>query len=129
MTPISKVAQRTFEQVIANLKLGESQKLDNTPDIYMPLHVECLRHRHYSLAHYFELNGDAVADPDGEFWVGDDRRIYPVALQQCTGHYTVAIEFDDNGQPARVFADASSELADFANQWLLNIQAQQLSIQ
>ncbi len=127
MKPISKTAQRIFATLTKGLCPGESRKIDNAPGCYMPLHVERLTVDRYSLAHYFESNGDLVPDPDGEFWIGPDGRAYPVALQQCLGNYTVAIEFGDDDKPARFSPKAGRELASFAGQWLRNIKAQQLT--
>lgn len=127
MKPISKTAQRIFATVTRGLCPGESRIIDNEPGTYMPLHVERLTVKTYSLAHYFEQNGDLVADPDGEFWIGPDGRAYAVALQQCLGNYTRAVEFGDDGQPERTNPRACRELASFAGQWLRNIKAQQLT--
>jgi len=125
MKPISKAAQNVFDRLVYGLEPGQARKLDSE-DGYMPLHVERLSADRYSLAHYFEQNGDLVADPDGEFWRGPDGRVYPVALQQCTGHYTRAVEFNAAGQPARFSPRAGRELASFAGMWLRNIKVQQL---
>lgn len=125
MIPLSKAAQKTFDRLVSELEVGQARKLDSKNG-YMPLCVERLESDRYSLAHYYEQNGDLVPDPDGEFWRGADGRVYPVALQQCTGHYTLAIEFNDAGQPSRFSPRAGRELASFAAMWLRNIKAQQL---
>jgi hypothetical protein len=90
----------------------------------MAVHVDRLGERTYSLAHYFEMNGDLVCDPDGVF-VRTEAGWLPVSLQLCTGHYTRALELDESERPARVDARAFAELSRFAAMWLRNIADQQ----
>lgn len=125
MKPITKKAQAVFDKLVAGLEVGGSRKFDNWSGVFMPLHVERLGERFYSLAHYYESCGDLVSDPDGEFWVDDAGRAHLVALTQGpVGVYTRAVEFED-GEPARFRPRACRDLAGFAGMWLGNVKAQQ----
>jgi len=142
MTPISKAAQKTFDALVADLPVGEERVIGKPGGAIQPLHVERLTEHTYSLAHYYEQNGDLVPDPDGEFWRGDDGRVYPVSLRQCTGLYTEAMvlmpppKCEVVGPPdvqlqvtahclAQIDPRKQRELASFAAMWLRNIRWQQ----
>ena len=72
-------------QLEAFLKGEEfSIKIANPP--FMPLSIE--RHgKMITVTHYFEQNGDLVADPDVEFVDLGKLDWMPVAIQHATGHY------------------------------------------
>lgn len=127
MKPISKAAQKTFDKLIADMEPGTSKKLDNAPGCYMALSVERLTEDRFSMAHYFEQNGDLCPDPDMEFWRGPDGRIYPVSITQAFGGYRQVIHFDADGKPERFSPRGQRELSSFAAMWLKNIKSQQLS--
>lgn len=77
-----------------------------------------------SVAHYFEQNGDLMADPDMVFEVAADGSMHPISFQQDSlGVYQVAVRRDDAGRTLvapRLLAD----LRAFARQWDRNLKAQ-----
>jgi len=116
-------ATQILTQLVHGLGPGEHRKVHTNPS-FMATHVECLNPRQFSVAHYFEQNGDLVPDPDMEFWRADDGRFFPVAIQHAVGPYVTALVFDAKGAPD---ADLRRmrELVSFANMWMRNIAAQQ----
>lgn len=124
MKTLSRAAGAVLDALTRDLSVGGARKIDNSHGTFMAVHVDRLGERTYSLAHYFEMNGDLVCDPDGVF-VRTDAGWLPVALQLCTGHYTRALELDESERPARVDARAFVELSRFAAMWLRNIADQQ----
>jgi hypothetical protein len=124
MKVLSKTAAALLDAVTANLDIGHSRKIDNASGTYMALHVDRIGPKTYSLAHYYQQNGDLVCDPDGVF-VTTPRGWLPVALQLCTGHYTRALELGDDDQPMGVRPRAMAELMEFAAMWLKNAGSQQ----
>lgn len=126
MKPLSKASQRIFDRLVEGLAVGQARILNNAPGVFMPLHVERLTEDRYSLAHYYEQNGDLVPDPDGEFYRADSGAVFPSALQQCTGNYTRALEFGNDGKLKGYRVHALRELSNFARMWLRNINDQQL---
>ena len=124
MRVLSLKSSALLEAVTAGLKVGEARVIDNTGGTYMPLHVDRIGEKTFALAHYYTQNGDRVCDPDGEFVKTEDGWL-PTALQLCTGHYTRAVELDDNEKPVGVRPKALAELHGFAAMWLRNVESQQ----
>jgi hypothetical protein len=98
MRTLPKAASQVLDALTAGLQVGQSRKVDNSGGTYMAVHVDRLSERRYSLAHYYEQNGDLVCDPDGVF-LKTDAGWLPVSLQLCTGHYTEAVQVDGDDEP------------------------------
>ncbi len=122
MKPLAKTHGDVLDALTAGLNIGDARKVDNGS--YMAVRVDRLSERTYSVAHYFQQNGDAVCDPDGVFlktaagWL-------PVTLQLATGHYTVALELDGDDKPTGWRPRQYRELAAFTAMWLRNVRDQQ----
>lgn len=125
MKPISKAAQKFLDTLVAGLEPGSSKKIDNAPGEYMALCVERLTEDRFSLAHYFEQNGDLVPDPDMELWRAPNGRVYPVNITQSFGGFRRVLTFGDDGKPASFSPRGQRELASFAALWFRNIKLQQ----
>ena len=88
---------------------------------YMDLVIEKYG-RKIIVAHYFEQNGDLIADPDfemisaGGYWL-------PVALQMATGHYFVARKWDAEGREL-INIRQHNEQIRFSHMWAKNISYQ-----
>lgn len=103
------------------------RKLDNAPDTYMPLTVERIGPRTYSLAHYFEQNGDLVPDPDMVFYLTETGEWLPVSCQFATGRVSTALEIDPYlGTITGIRPRTYNDLRRFATTFLRNIKEQQL---
>jgi len=105
------------------------RKFDNTAG-FMAVCVELIQQTNsgplFSVAHYFEQNGDLMRDPDMVFLRCQDNRYYPVSFQQdSTGIYHEVISFDDFTTPRLQDFEGQRKLAEFANGWMLNIRRQQ----
>ena len=110
-------------------------KLDNAPGAFMPLVVEKIMDLPgfsavYSLAHYGELNGDLMADPemtfgelDGEFYPLSFRNDYLGFYQDVMSCQDV-MSYQDGHEPV-VDERLQKELTEFAALWLRNIKEQQ----
>lgn len=124
MRTLSRAAGLVLDALSHDLGPGEARKIDNSDGVYMAVHVDRLGPKTFSLAHYYQQNGDLVCDPDGVF-VQTDAGWLPVSLQLCTGHYTRALELDEQDRPVGVRPKALAELRQFAAMWLRNISDQQ----
>jgi hypothetical protein len=113
-----------LDTVTAGLAVGAARIIDNAPGTYQPLHVDRLGQRLFALAHYSQIGGDLVSDPDGVF-VRTDAGWIPVSLQLCTGYYKRAVTLDDREQPIDFRPRALHELLGFSAMWLGNIADQQ----
>lgn len=122
---VSAHAAAVLDELTGDLAVGHSRKLDRGAG-FMPVHVECLQETSlgplFSVAHYFESNGDLVADPDVVFLRRPDGWA-PIAYQDSLAHRVVAcvredgrVEVDERGQ---------RELVRFANHWMRNVAEQQ----
>ena len=132
------VFQAVARQAVAE---GGNKTIDNTEGAYMPLHVEILGEytsklwhiRFVSLAHYGELNGDMMKDPDMTFlWhesaVGmpQDNFAVPVEYQNdYAGVYHQAVKFNDRYDLTGVRRKQCADLVDFCDLWMKNIKEQQ----
>jgi hypothetical protein len=125
MTTLSRAAAAVLDQLTDGLGVGESRKLDRGAG-FMAVSVECLQQTGlgplFSVAHYFNSNGDLVPDPDVVFvraadgWSPmyfQDSRSYREAV---TIHADGTIEVDENEQ---------RDLVSFCNMWMRNIREQQ----
>lgn len=88
MRAINKKAQAVMDRIFSGLDSENSHtRIDNNaPDSgIMPAVVEwvgdCKLGDIFSVAHYYEQNGDLMADPEMTFLRGEDRRYYPLSYK------------------------------------------------
>ena len=137
MRKIKKAARQTMDKLTRGL--GEDgacdghTKFDSSKGTYMPVHVEFLGERGqgkmFSVSHYYEQNGDLMSDPDMEFLRTPDGNYYPMTYKlDSLGVYQLSIELGnvEEGEPKfRIRPTMQREQAEFANQWMANIEDQQ----
>ena len=137
MRKINRAARKTMDKLTRGL--GENGayeghvKFDSSNGTYMPVHVEFIGERGqgkmFSVSHYYEQNGDTMADPDMEFIRTPDGNYYPMAYRlDSLGVYQVSIELGNikAGEPKfRIRPSMQRDHANFANQWMENIEDQQ----
>lgn len=135
------VFQAVAHQAVAE---GGNKTIDNTEGAYMPLHVEILQteerqtansrwtHRLVSLAHYGELNGDLMKDPDMVFLWHEEpeapERAWAVPVEYQNDYaafYQQAVKYDPSLQLLGVRPKVCRELVDFSDLWMKNIKEQQ----
>jgi len=102
------------------------RKIDNCDTAFMPVHVEQVERTPlgpvYSVAHYYEQNGDQCCDPDCCFLVAESG-VHPISFEQAGLLYQRAVTFDDG--TLKVNQRQQAEITDFCNQWMVNIAEQQ----
>lgn len=124
---LNPYAEAVFNQLIRDLTLGAALKLDAAKGTVMAVHVEQLTERHYSVAHYYEQNGDQMADPEMTFYRCEHGRVFPCSYQQDSlGIYRMGLEITDLGIVEGENPKEQADQADFANVWMKNIAEQQL---
>lgn len=122
---VSAHAAAVLDELTRDLAVGEHRKIDRGGG-FMVVVVEHLEEREsgsiYSVSHYFESNGDLIADPDVVF-LRRPEGWAPISYQDSLAYRVVArvredgrVEVDDRGQ---------RELVRFANMWLRNVATQQ----
>lgn len=137
MKSLNKTASSIFAKLITQMGQADYLKLDRGGSAIMALSIEKLvpevdfagnNATIYSLSHYFEQNGDLVPDPDMTFAVIDQKKvsknllIIPLTFQNSI-YYTEAIFLKADSW--QIHPKQQADLADFANNWLKNIQWQQ----
>lgn len=117
ITAIVQKHSVALEQVGANLRL-DMPGFDR-------LCIERISPHCVSVAHYFEMNGDLVAEPDIVFFVAPNGDWLPISISQSlTGRRQYA-ELNNAGTAVvRYRPQAQKDLAEFAQLWAQNIQDQ-----
>ena len=132
MKQLNKKASQIFNQLVRIMDDQDHVKIDKTNETFMPVVLERLAeteiHGHkvdvFSLAHYFEQNGDLVPDPDMVFFrfVDYPEKILPGTFQNQMS-YKEAIWLD--GDRWKYNPKEQADQVSFANMWLKNIKHQQ----
>lgn len=132
MKHLSKNAAVIFDGIVNRLGDQDMIKINNAPGAYMELVVEKLMEvdfmgssaEIFSLAHYFEQNGDLVPDPDMTFI---RIKLMPMVVLPASFQnqmvYQESLWSDDGKWLRNPFL--LSDLVGFANMWLKNIKEQQ----
>ena len=125
MKALDTKAEKIFRQLTDGLsRAGDHRKIANSKS-FMALHAEIIgRHGDwpiFSLAHYYEQNGDLVCDPDVTFLAAE--QVHPLTFEQGGVVYQVAVRFEDNA--IHLNERIQGQITTFCNQWLRNIAEQQ----
>ena len=144
MKKINQQATKIFCRLLEKLGNHDSMKLIS--DGFMPLVLEQIGEnistpygnaKLFSLAHYYEQNGDLMRDPEMVFIVVDNRiekndleliGIYPQMYQQDSlGIYEESVNIEHNKLTTfkKLWQDSH---CNFANMWLKNISQQSFSL-
>jgi hypothetical protein len=106
-----------LEQVGANFRL-DMPGFDR-------LCVERISRGCISVAHYFKMNGDLVAEPDIVFFVDSTGVWFPISINQSLTGWREYAELNDAGIAIASYKpQAQKGLAEFAEMWAQNIKEQ-----
>ena len=126
----AKILNQLTEGLLSLYEDGAVARKVGTPGgVFMPLVIERLDENTYSLAHYYEQNGDAMRDPEMTFVRADDGQggslWYACTFRQDSVHVDqVAAAYNKETGGFVSHPRLQSELTAFANQWLANIKLQ-----
>jgi len=128
LKPAPKSAAKVLNILVDGLtESAESRKVDNTNGAFMPVHVECVsRTEHglvFSVAHYYEQNGDLIADPEMDLLRDASGDWYPLSISMAFGRKH-AVMFVGRGK-ARVDEREYRSQLRFLSTWMKNVRAQQ----
>ncbi|MCE3019143.1 MAG: hypothetical protein LW870_25160 [Pirellula sp.] len=131
MKSLNKKSAAIFSKCIADLlEPGESRRIGDASNGFMPLCVECIarwqeKGRIYSLAHYSEQNSDLMADPEMCFYVGPQGDVFAISYRNdfVVVNQVAAEPIEESSW--RFNAKLQKELCAFAQDWLRNIEEQQ----
>jgi len=128
MIKISNQAKKVMDQLTQGLEApGAHKEIANSP-AFMAVHVEnigsCELGPMFSVAHYYEQNGDLMKDPDMVFIKSQEGDYYPIEFQQDNlGIYQRAVEWE-GGKVKSFIPKLQQDLAKFAATWMRNIKDQ-----
>lgn len=104
-----------------------SLRLENPP--YMPLVLKKLDTHIISVAHYFEQNGNLIADPDVELFipspVGENNGWIPLAIQQTFGYFRAAELNSAQNQVVLIRPRIVADVVDLCHIWATNLVEQE----
>ncbi|MGB7532996.1 MAG: hypothetical protein WA977_08510 [Halobacteriota archaeon] len=130
MKAINQRAKKVMDVLTGYIDGANDHKIiDNTEGTFMPVHVEhvnnCKLGQIFSIAHYYEQNGDMMRDPDMEFIKGGDGEYYPISFwQDAPPVRDEPIKWVD-GDIVGYNEKQQAALVPFANIWMKNIKEQQ----
>ena len=128
--PLSKSALAVFHVLTEGIAaIGDHHKFDNGGSGIMPVCVEAVGKTPQgaliiSVAHYYEQNGDLMADPEVTFVVTRGDYVFPISYKQDgLGIDREYVRWEGE----RVFWNlaAQNDLARFCTTWMRNIKEQQ----
>lgn len=130
MKAINQRAKKVMDTLTENMEGTDGhRKIDNTKGTFMVVHVErmnkCSLGQIYSIAHYFEQNGDLMRDPDMEFIKGGDSEYYPISFWQDAPPLRDEAVVWKDGEIMGYREQQQMRLVTFANTWMKNIEEQQ----
>ena len=130
MKAINQRAKKVMDKLTEGLdEIDNHKKVDNTKGAFMPAVVErigkCDLGQIYSIAHYYEQNGDLMRDPDMEFLKGADGEYYPISFWQDAPLKRDEVVVWKDGTIVGYNEKGQAELVTFANKWMKNIKEQQ----
>jgi len=129
MKHINKTARKVLDHLVELAKETGHYKLDRGGAAIMAVVVErvgeCDWGKLYSVAHYYEQNGDLMADPEMVFIQAHDGNYYPISFSQASlAIYQESIVIE-GFKVVGVRAKQQKDHAVFAGQWMKNIGQQQ----
>ena len=123
MRPLSKKHARILKDLTSGLDESGCRRIDNAEGIFLAVVVERIGPNRFSIAHYYEQNGDLVPDPDFEF-VTRNGEWFPAAVTHAWGSRR-CLKVDDNGRITGLYRLEYVDLREFARVLLTNIKKQQ----
>lgn len=129
MIKVSREAKSVLDRLTEGLEeRGHHREIDNAPGTFMAVHIEhtgdCSMGPMFSVAHYYEQNGDLMKDPDMVF-IRADGEIYPIEFQQDPVICQRAVQWDGRGKISGFNLKLQRDLARFTAKWMHNIRHQQ----
>lgn len=134
MKSLTGTAHKVMELLVEGLNDVEAhQTIDNSKGTFMAVHVEFINKFNngivgdvFSVAHYYEQNGDMMRDPDVEF-LRNGGKFYPIYFRQdgAGGKDEEVLSFDDDGHVQGYRKAMQADIASFCQIWMQNIKEQQ----
>ena len=103
-----------LESIAKPVLTGEAYYMKFTAKHFMDFNVDFIYDNRIAMSHYYEQNGDMMADPDVEIVVDNvNRKLYPRTFQQDNMFVRYSIERHP---------EMKDSLNHFVNEWLTNVK-------
>ena len=110
---------RTIMELAPEVLRGEKDSLTFEAGVsFMPLTIEVIGKDQIAISHFFEQEGDSLADPDMEFEVDHEKKALHARMYQ----QDTLRRFENVIQDGEVNEELENELNEFAEQWFSDIQ-------
>ena len=124
--PVSASAKKIIQQLEAMMIDGYA-KIDNANNVFMPVVVEQVGENQISIAHYYEQNGDLMADPEivflkKEYSYGVE--YYPIYERMSGLCSDVELVIFENRKP-KMISNLQKGASSFCTTWMSTIVVQQ----
>ena len=124
--PVSASAKKVIQQLEAMMIDGYA-KIDNTNGAFMPVVIEQVGENQISIAHYYEQNGDLMADPEivflkKEYSYGVE--YYPIYERMSGLGSDIELVIFKNRKP-KLISRLQKQAASFCTDWMRTIVVQQ----
>lgn len=129
MKTLNATSTATLNKMVEMMKDGYT-KIDNTGSSFMPVSIEAIfdneKYMIVSVAHYYEQNGDLMADPEMLFiYIKAMNTFIPSYYKQAAIGMEQESVIVENGEIKGYRAKLQLQHASFANLWMKNIKSQQ----
>ena len=124
MRTVSKTAAAVLDTITADMDPGQARRIGEKGGAFMQVVVERLTESSYSVAHYYEQNGDLCPDPDMEFLRLGRGQWAPIAITQWSGRRE-ALRLDGDEKITHWSPRLLADLCSFTTTWMRNIGRQQ----
>lgn len=124
--PVSASAKKVIQQLEAMMIDGYA-KIDNANDVFMLVVVEQVGANQISIAHYYEQNGDLMADPEIVFLkkaYSYGIEYYPIYERMSGLGSDVELVIFENRKP-KMISNLQRQTASFCTTWMRTITMQQ----
>ena len=124
--PVSASAKKVIQQLEAMMIDGYA-KIDHASDIFMPVVVEQVGKNQLSIAHYYEQNGDLMADPEIVFLkkaYSYGIEYYPIYERMSGLGSDVELVIFENRKP-KMISRLQKQATSFCTTWMSTIAMQQ----
>lgn len=111
----------TLERIAKPILTGEATYMKYSSDGYMDLILENIGENRIAMSHYYQLNGDLMADPDMEFVVDNISKTLMAESYQLD-----SLQFYERVDGNPIIANDQNL---FAREWLLNIKNARYKVQ
>lgn len=126
---MSTLFQTTIEHVLKSHHLLDTFQMQEDFHVHFDMHTyqPLVIERHgelISVAHYYEQNGDLMADPEVTFVVARNNYVFPISFRQDNlGIDRVYVRWEDG----KIYwnLEMQNDLASFCDEWMENIKQQQ----